>query len=79
MSELSNNVAMAFKEYNRLEQQNERLSKALERALQLLGGWREAVVELEGLCSEPVRLCNMLAAADQMDDWKKQAREALAA
>jgi len=50
---------------------------AVERALQLSGGWREAIVELEDFCSEPVRLKNMLAAADQIDEWVKQARAVL--
>ena len=57
---------------------NEKLGetlKVIERALQLSGGWREAVVELEDFCSEPVRLKNMIAAANQIDDWRKEARE----
>lgn len=54
------------------------LREALEKGLALKGGWREAIVELEDHCSEPVRLRNMLAAADQLDDWAKEARAALA-
>jgi len=71
MSELSDNVALAFKEYNRLR-------ALVERAVQLSGGWREAIVELEDHCSERVRLRNMLAAADQLDEWTAEARKALA-
>ncbi len=55
------------------------LEDAVEAGLRLKGGWREAIVELEDHCSEPVRLKNMLAAADQLDDWAAQARAALAA
>lgn len=43
----------------------------------LKGGWREAIVELEDWCSEPVRLKNMLAAADQLDRWAQDARAAI--
>jgi hypothetical protein len=50
----------------------------INRALALKGGWREAVVELEDHCSEPVRLKNMMAAADQLDDWAVKARAAIA-
>ena len=56
-----------------------RLTGCLERALHLSGGWREAVVELEDFCSERVRLRNMMAAADQIDEWRVEARAVLAA
>lgn len=36
-----------------------------------LGAWREAIFELEDFCSEPVRIKNMVAAADRIDHWKK--------
>ena len=49
----------------------------IKNALHYLPGWREAVTELEDFCSEPVRLQNMMAAADQMDDWKAGAKEYL--
>lgn len=54
------------------------LKELVELALQLKPGWREAIVELEDFCSEPVRLKNMVAAADQLDDWAKQAQRLLA-
>lgn len=50
------------------------LVEALEKALALKGGWREAIVELEDHCSEPVRLKNMRAAADQLDEWGTKVR-----
>lgn len=53
------------------------LKAVVRDGLSLAGGWREAIVELEDFCSEPVRLKNMLAAADQLDRWIKQARAAL--
>lgn len=49
----------------------------VREAVQLSGGWREAIVELEDFCSEPVRLKNMLAAADQLDRWSSAARAIL--
>lgn len=54
------------------------LVEALEKALALKGGWREAIVELEDHCSEPVRLKNMRAAADQLDEWGTKVRALLA-
>jgi hypothetical protein len=54
------------------------LLAALKRGLSLAGGWREAITLLEDYCAEPVRLKNMVAAADQLDDWAQQARAALA-
>jgi hypothetical protein len=55
---------------------------ALERGLSLAGGWREAITLLEDYCAGSplgaVRLKNMVAAADQLDDWAQQARAALA-
>ena len=54
------------------------LMELVKRALQLKGAWREAIVELEDHCSEPVRLKNMLAVADQLDEWADKAREVLA-
>jgi hypothetical protein len=54
------------------------LYDVLEMALKLKGGWREAIVELEDHCSEPMRLRNMLAAADQLDAFAEKARAALA-
>jgi len=51
----------------------------LEDIYHLLPGWREAVAELEDFCSEPVRLKNMLAALNQMDDCKAAAKKALEA
>jgi hypothetical protein len=49
----------------------------LKRIGFLLEGWREAVVELEDFCSEPVRLKNMLAAADQIDEVARDIRTAM--
>jgi len=49
----------------------------LRRIGQLLGGWREAIVELEDFCSERVRLKNMLAAADQIDEIAPKIQAAL--
>ena len=46
----------------------------LKRIGHLLEGWREAVVELEDFCSEPVRLKNMVAAADQIDEIARDIR-----
>ena len=43
---------------------------ALKRCVQLIGGWREAIAELEDFCSEPVRLRNMIVAVDQIDELK---------
>jgi hypothetical protein len=54
------------------------LYEALEMALKLKGGWREAIVELEDHCSEPVRLRNMLAAVDQLDAFTQKAIAVLA-
>lgn len=54
------------------------LLAALKDGLSLAGGWREAIVELEDWCHEPVRLKNMLAAADQLDRWAAAARAAIA-
>ena len=54
-----------------------RMEEVLRNGLQLKGGWREAIVELEDHCSEPVRLKNMVAAADQLDEWATQARAAI--
>lgn len=54
------------------------LEEALTKALRLKGGWREAIVELEDFCSEPVRLRNMIAAADQLDEWAESTRAVLA-
>lgn len=48
--------------------------KQIEHIKPLLGGWREAIVELEDWCSEPVRLKNMIAAVDQIDDVRKLLR-----
>lgn len=45
----------------------------IRHALAECGGWREAITELEDFCSEPVRLKNMTAAADQLDAWRKRA------
>lgn len=53
--------------------------QALKYGLGLQGGWREAIVELEDWCHEPVRLKNMLAAADQLDRWAALARSVVAA
>jgi len=49
------------------KQERERMQGLLREVMQLSGGWREAVVELEDHCSNPVRLKNMVAAADQID------------
>lgn len=54
------------------------LVAALERGVQWKGAWREAIVELEDFCSEPVRLRNMIAAADALDDWASESRAVLA-
>lgn len=59
------------------ESEHDRMRAVLESAVYLAGGWREAIVELEDWCHEPVRLKNMIAAADQIDEFVKQAREAL--
>jgi hypothetical protein len=53
------------------------LEEALREALSLAGGWREAITELEDFCSESVRLKNMTAAAEQLDNWVKRARALL--
>ena len=55
-----------------------KLVAALERGVQWKGAWREAIVELEDFCSEPVRLRNMIAAADALDDWASESRAVLA-
>lgn len=52
----------------------EALEAIIGEALRFKGGWREAIVELEDHCSDPVRLKNMLAAADQLDAWATKAR-----
>lgn len=64
-------------EADALEAEVARLREILSRALALKGGWREAITELEDHCSEPVRLKNMIVAADQLDDWAVTARAAL--
>lgn len=46
---------------------------AVADALKLIGGWREAIAELEDFCHESVRLKNMMAALDQIDAWKELA------
>lgn len=51
----------------------------LELALALKGGWREAITMLEDYCSDPVRLKNMMAAADQLDNWSKSVGQSLSA
>lgn len=53
------------------------LAELVTEALQLKGGWREAIAELEDFCSEPVRLKNMLAALNQLDVWAKKATEVI--
>ena len=53
------------------------LRDVLEDIFHLMPGWREAVTELEDFCSEPVRLKNMMAAADQIDNCKERAKEVL--
>lgn len=53
------------------------LEKCLGEAMSLKGGWREAITELEDFCSEPVRLKNMIAAADQLDEWAAKAKKLL--
>ncbi len=68
-------LSVEFQDY-RLEQAR-KLANVLKEALAEAPGWREAVVELEDHCSEPVRLKNMLAAADQIDRFKAAARAAL--
>ncbi len=60
-----------------LTKQRDDLLALIKLALSLKGGWREAIVELEDHCSEPVRLRNMLAAADQLDAWATTARAAI--
>ncbi len=49
------------------------LKEIILEGLQLSGGWREAIAELEDHCSEPVRLKNMMAALDGLDEWRKKA------
>lgn len=61
----------------RLAAENARLRELIKSALALKGGWREAIVELEDHCADPVRLKNMLAAADQLDEWSKEAQKVL--
>ncbi len=51
---------------------HDELVAILEDARKFKGGWREAIVELEDHCSERVRLKNMLAATDSLDDWAKK-------
>ena len=55
-----------------------RLIALLTEALQLKGGWREAIALTEDLTANPVYLKNMMAAIDQIDEWSKFARAALA-
>lgn len=74
---MSNNVDV-WAAYAKLVGTLPALVKVVKLGLALKGGWREAIVELEDHCSEPVRLRNMIAAADQLDDWATQARAVLA-
>lgn len=53
------------------------LLAAAKAGLAFAGGWREAITELGDWCSEPVRLKNMLAAADQLDEWTMRVRAAI--
>lgn len=62
-----------------LKADNALLLDALSFAAPLIGGWREAIVELEDHCSDPVRLKNMIAAADQLDEFRKRLHGAIAA
>ena len=56
---------------------NDKLREACEDGLQLSGGWREAIASME-VFGDPVRLKNMTAALNQLDEWRKQVRRALA-
>lgn len=60
-----------------MDEHKAELIEVIRSALELKGGWREAIVELEDFCSEPVRLKNMVKAADQLDGWEKKARAAI--
>ena len=61
-----------------LEEVAPELYAALERGAKWKGAWREAIAELEDFCSEPVRLKNMVAALDALDEWHSEAIAALA-
>lgn len=61
----------------RVASKDTRLRQALTDGLALSGGWREAIIELQDFCPEPVRLKNMMAATDQLDEWCERARAAL--
>ena len=65
--------ARAMVNMENMEAEIAKLREIILHGLQLSGGWREAIVELEDHCSEPVRLKNMLAAADGLDAWRKEA------
>ena len=54
------------------------LYAALERQIQLLGGWRELICELEDRTGESALCKAILAAVDQIDECKKESRQALA-
>ena len=64
-------------EASAIHDEREAFRDLINEALRLKGGWREAIVELEDHCSEPVRLRNMLAAADQLDEWATKSSAAL--
>jgi hypothetical protein len=49
----------------------------LTEVFRLLPGWREAIAELEDFCGESVRLKNMIAALDQIDDLYPRIKNAL--
>lgn len=60
-----------------LETRCAKLREIIVDALKEKGAWREAIVELEDHCSELVRLGNMTAAADRLDDWAKNAQKTI--
>ncbi len=77
--DIHDTLARITEQVQRLRASHDALRDVVKRGLSLKGGWREAIVELEDWCHERVRLKNMLAAADQLDDWADTARQAIAA
>src|ERR1700744_1097907 len=56
---------------------SQRCADALTVALHLIGGWREAIAILEDHTSDLVKLKNMTAALDQIDEWVPNAKMAV--
>lgn len=71
-------------EVNDMEQANARLIAAAPDMYELLNsilgnspGWREAIGLLEDHCADSVKLKNMVAALDQIDDCNKNIKQLL--